>query len=122
MRHGNQGNSGKVQIPVLDATPLAQHLCVFQTEREGESSEGVGAALCTVDRESQVRSKEMVYRTTNFWGMRPEFETDGAIDESRNADGNEGESSQVVGMMILYRKAEKLEADAILKILFMPNL
>lgn len=25
-------------------------------------------------------------------------------------------------MMIMYRKAEKLEADAILKILFMPNL
>jgi hypothetical protein len=67
-------------------------------------------------------AREMVYRTMNFWCMRPEFETDGAIDESRNADGNEGESSQVVGMMILYRKAEKLEADAILKILFMPNL
>jgi len=35
----------KVQIPILDATPLAQHLCVLQTEREGESIEGVDAAL-----------------------------------------------------------------------------
>jgi hypothetical protein len=68
MRHGNQGNSGKVQIPVLDATPLAQHLCVFQTEREGESIEGVDNALCTVDRDSRVRSKEMVYRTMELLG------------------------------------------------------
>ena len=34
------------------------YVCVFQTEIEGERIEGVDAALCTVDRDSQVRSKE----------------------------------------------------------------
>jgi len=35
----------------------------------------VDAALCTVDLDSQVRSKEVVYRAINFWGMWLEFET-----------------------------------------------
>jgi hypothetical protein len=48
---------------------------VFQTAREGERLLWVDAALCTVDRDSQVRSKEVVYRAINFWGMWLEFET-----------------------------------------------
>jgi hypothetical protein len=54
-------------------------------------------------------SKEVVYRAINFWGMWLEFETDEAIDEKTGMSmGNEGESSQVVDM-IIYRKAKKLE-------------
>ena len=69
MRHRNQGNSGKSTDPHSRCNaPRPTFVCVFQTEREGESIEGVDAALCTVDRDSQARSKEMVYRTMNFLG------------------------------------------------------
>lgn len=94
-------------------------VCVFQTARKAKRLEGADAALCTVDQDSQVRSKEVVYRAILLLGYVAGIrdETDGARLTRMQECRWEWKENRRNHGMIMYRKAENFRADADIKVL-----
>jgi hypothetical protein len=97
---GDMKISRKRTVPALDAPRPSSNLCARTYSRPNANDFWrVDAAVCAVDRDSQVRSKEVVFRLQLTFGVCGwnSRQTDRAIDDNAGMfDGNEGKSSQVV--------------------------
>ncbi len=112
--YGNQGNAERSHSR-YNALAQLLYVCIPDRGQSEKTSVGREAAVhWAVDRDSQVRSKEVVHYAIYFSGyvagIRDRL---GDWRERRNVAGNEGESSQVMSMRIMYRNAKKLEQGGI---------